>query len=102
MCAGAGRRLALTARLIGDPGPTCQRWDEPATVCRYTDTLTEQHTLSRTPSLVTHRYALHGESALPDWATHFWLVEMDVGWTGSLLSALHSVLTITDGAQPPA
>lgn len=42
------------------------------------------------------RYLLHGEAALPDWAQHVWLLELDVGWTGDLVGALDS--TVSCGA----
>lgn len=45
-------------------------------------------------------WELWGARDLPQWAGHLWLVELDVGWTGSLVGALES--TVGAGAQADA
>lgn len=41
---------------------------------------------------------MFGKKVLPDWATHVWIMEDDVGWTGSLLSIFQSIVELRDGA----
>lgn len=75
----------------------------PPAACTRARRLQTSASLNRVAALHTRdRYTLFGKRALPDWATHLWVVEQDVAWTGSLISALQSIIKRPDSVRAPA